>query len=238
MSIAAAVPDDIRWIRSYVCPDRHRAAYSLLAGLSDDSSLYYWRVLGAVAIMHLYRTDTAALRRLASQQAADAAGAAVLHPSDPTVSLPDPGALAAAYQRAAIVPLPSNGASLGLEFDSTMGAGAGAIGAPASLYRGLRPVALRLLIELAARVRALSGGGGRLRIHSTVSDAGYQRQVGVFDPPARTGYSFQIDRSYASGAQAEALQAMLDRLQSLDLIAWAPEGAVIEVTVASDAARF
>lgn len=205
MSIAADVPDDIRWIRSHAGPNRHRAAYSLLARLSDDSSLYYWRVLGAVAIMHVFRTN--------------------------------PGALAA-YQRAAIVPLPSNGASLGLEFDLTMGAGAGAIGAPASLYRGLRPVALQLLIELAARVRALSGGGGRLGIHSTVSDARYQRQVGVDDPPARTGYSFQIDRSYASGAQAQALQAMLDRLQSLDLIAWAPEGAVIEVTVASDAARF
>ncbi len=204
MSIAADVPDDIRWIRSHARPDRHRAAYSLLAGLSDDSSLYYWRVLGAVAIMHVYRTDPGGGR----------------------------------HQRAAIVPLPSNGASLGLEFDSTMGAGARAIGAPASLYRGLRPVALHLLIELAARVRALSGGGDRLRIHSTVSDARYQRQVGVDDPPARTGYSFQIDRSYASGAQAEALQAMLDRLQSLDLIAWAPEGAVIEVTVASDAARF
>ncbi len=219
-------------------PDRHRAAYSLLARLSDDSSLYYWRLLGAVAVMHLYRTDRVALRRLASQQAADAAGAAVLHPAARTLSLPDPGALAAAYQRAAIVPLPSNGPGLGLELDPTMGAGAHAIGAPASLYRGLRPAALRLLIELAARVRALSGGADRLRIRSTVSDARYQRQVGVYDPPATTGYSFQIDRSYVSGAQAQALQSMLDRLQSLDLIAWAPAGAVIEVTVASDAASF
>ena len=38
-------------------PDHHAAAYDLLPGFGDDSSLYYWRVLGAVQIMHLYRTD-------------------------------------------------------------------------------------------------------------------------------------------------------------------------------------
>ncbi len=213
-------------------PDRHRAAYDLLAGFGDDSSLYYWRLLEGVAVMHLYRTHPRALGRLASLQTADAAGAAVLHPPDRGSALPDPAALAAAYQSRAIVPLPSNAARLGLAFDASMGAGARSVGAPVALYRGLRPAALRRLIELAARVRALSGRPGVIRVHTTVSDTRYQHQLGLDDVPATTGYSFQIDRRYSSRAQAIALQAVLDRLQSLDLIAWAPEGSVIEVTVA------
>jgi hypothetical protein len=215
-------------------PDRHPAAYRLLANFGDDSWLYYWRVLGAVQIMHLYRTDRAALRRLSSLQSSDDAGAAVLHPPDRTPSFTDPAGLAAAYQRRTLVPLPTNAASLGLTFDAAMGRGARALGAPASLYRGLEPVALRLLIELAARVRALSGGQQPLRVHATVADARYQQQTGDVFAAARTGWAFEISRRYVSPAQAGAFQAMLDRLQSLNLIAWSREGSVIAVTVASD----
>jgi hypothetical protein len=216
-------------------PDHHAAAYDLLAGFGDDSSLYYWRVLGAVQIMHLYRTDRNALQRLASLQTADDAGAAVLHPPDLSHDFADPSALAAAYQDRRLVPLPANGAALGLAFNPGMGAQAASVGATESLYRGLAPVALRLLIELAARIRALSGVAAPLRVDSTVSDVRYQQRLGVLDPPATTGYSFQITRRYANGAQAGAFQAMLDRLQSLDLIAWARGSSTIEVTVASDA---
>ena len=52
-----------------------------------------------------------------------------------------------------------------------------------------------------------------------------------------TGYSFQIERRYASRAQADAFQAMLDRLQALNLIAWVRNPATIEITVASDASN-
>ncbi len=217
-------------------PDHHAAAYRLLAGFGDDSSLYYWRVLGAEQIMHLYRTAPAVLKRLASLQLADDSGAAVLHPGDRTPAFADPGALAAAYQDRTLVPLPSNGASLGLAFNPRMGAGARGIGATAALYRGLAPAALRLLIELAARVRALSRTHAPLQVDSTVSDQQYQRRAGSADPAAATGYSFQIRRRYVSPAQAQAFQAVLDRLQSLNLIAWAREGSVIRVTVASDGA--
>jgi len=192
-------------------------------------------VLGAVQIMHLYRTDRNALQRLASLQTADDAGAAVLHPPDLSHDFADPSALAAAYQDRRLVPLPANGAALGLAFNPGMGAQAASVGATESLYRGLAPVALRLLIELAARIRALSGVAAPLRVDSTVSDVRYQQRLGVLDPPATTGYSFQITRRYANGAQAGAFQAMLDRLQSLDLIAWARGSSTIEVTVASDA---
>jgi hypothetical protein len=215
-------------------PNRHAVAYRLLAGFGDDSSLYYWRVLGAVQIMHLYRTNPAVLARLSRLQLADDAGAAVLHPPDRTTSFADPGALSAAYQSRTLVPLPSNAAGLGLAFATGMGSAAGRIGAPASLYRGLRPTALRLLVELAGQVRALSGGSVPLRIYSTVSDSRYQLQSGDSFAAARTGWSFQVFRRYVSRAQADAFQAMLDRLQSLNLIAWARETSVIDVTVASD----
>jgi hypothetical protein len=216
-------------------PGHHTAAYDLLSGFGDDSSLYYWRLLGAVQIMRLYRTDRTGLSRLASLQTADDAGAALLHPASTTHPFSDPAALAAAYQHRELVPLPSNGAALGLAFNREMGTGAAKLGVPPALYRGLTPVALRLLIELAARVRTLSGVAAALRIYSTVSDSHFQQQLGFSDPPATTGYSFQITRRYASGAQAGAFQAVLDRLQSLNLIAWARGTSTIEVTVASDA---
>jgi hypothetical protein len=217
-------------------PDHHVSAYRLLAGFGDDSRLYYWRVLGAVSIMRLYRSDRSALTRLASLQTADAAGAYVLHPADRTPALADPAALSAAYQSRTLVPLPSNLAALGLAADSTMGSAAGRLGVPRGLYRGLRPGALKLLIALAARVRSLAGGAQPLQIASTVADHDYQRATGTVVPAAATGWSFQIARQYVSPAQAQAFQAVLDRLQSLNLIAWARDGSMIDVTVATGAA--
>ena len=217
-------------------PDRHPAAFNLLASFGDDSELYYWRILGAVQIMRLYRTDRPALAHLVALQGADDAGAAVLHPAGMVAPYRDPSALAAAYQRGTLVPLPTNAAQLGIDVSPAMGADAGKVNAPAALYRGLRPAALRLLIRIAGQVRALSHSRSGLRLVSSVADERYQDRVlgGVY-PPAATGYSFAIDRTYASGAEAEAFQAVLDRLQSLNLIAWAREPTQIQVTVASDA---
>jgi len=217
-------------------PTRHGAAYRQLASFGDDSWTYYWRVLAAVQIMHLWRTDRSALDRLNALQFADNAGGTVLHPH--VAPFANPAALAAAYQSRAIVPLPSNAAALGLVIDPAMGAGAKRVGAPRSLYRGLRPGALRFLIDLAAQVRRVSGVRAPLRITSTVSDQRLQSRVGVTDPMGATGWSFAVQRRYAAPAQAAAFQAVLDRLQSLDLIAWAREPDVIRITVASDAARW
>jgi hypothetical protein len=219
-------------------PDHHAAAYKLLAGFGDDSSLYYWRLLGADQIMHLYRSDRAALIHLAGLEDQTDSDAPVLHPPNLTQTFSDPSALATAYQRHELAPLPTNLAALGLVASPGMGSHARAVGAPAALYRGLRPVALRTLIVMAARVRSLSGGPTRLQIASTVSDAQYQRVSGQRFSAATNGYSFELARRYVSHAQAEALQAVLDRLQSLNLIAWAREPTVIDVTVASDAARW
>ncbi len=219
-------------------PGHHRMAYNLLAGFGDDSSLYYWRVLGAEQIMHLYRSDRGALVKLSRLQGRSGSDAEVLHPPGQPPPFASPSALSAAYQSGAVVPLPSNASKLGIAIDPAIGSQAGKVGAPAALYRGLRPDALRMLIELAARVRALSGGAEPLRLYSAVSDARYQHQTGEHFAAATNGYSFQIERRYVSGAQAGAFQAMLDRLQSLNLIAWAREPRVIDVTVASDAGRW
>jgi hypothetical protein len=216
-------------------PDHHRAAYNLLAGRGDDSSLYYWRLLAATQIMHMYRTDRAALQRLTTLEVASDSDAEVLHPPDQAQTFSDPAALAAAYRQGQLEPLPTNAAALGLRISPTIGTLARTVGAPAALYRGLRPVALRLLIALAARVRSLSGGAAPLSLVGAASDARYQRATADPFSAATTGYSFQILRRYVDFAQAAAFQAMLDRLQSLNVIAWAREPTVIDVTVAGDA---
>ncbi len=225
-------------------PDRHGGAFTLLSGFGDDSSLYYWRVLGAINVMRLYRSDRAALSRLARLETAHDSAEEVLHPPDRTTSFANPGALRAAYGNRAVLPLPSDAATLGLAYGSGLGSASGSVGEPAALYRGLRPAAIDLLIELTARVKALSGAAAPLTVAGAVQDGRYQIQTGSADPEAydgysldTTGYAFDILRRYASRAQAGALQAMLERLQALNLIAWVREADVIHVTVAGDASR-
>jgi hypothetical protein len=218
-------------------PNDHASAYRLLSGFGDDSWTYYWRVLAAEQIMRLYRSDPSALRRLSSLQTATDSDAEALHPPGLTSTFADPGALDSAYASHEVLRLPSNARALGLAYDPGMGSLARRLGVSPALYRGLRAPALDLLIELAARVRTLAGGAAPLTVTSTVSDRRYQQLLGVSDPPAAAGWSFTIARRYASETQALAFQAMLDRLQALNLIAWERFPDEIEVTVAGDAAR-
>ena len=218
-------------------PDRHAAAYRLLSSFGDDSWTYYWRVLAAEQIMSLFRHDRAALERLSSLETQAGSAELVLHPPDRTPSLSDPDAIAMAYANHTLRRLPVNAGALGLAYDPSMGSYAAKLGVTPALYRGLQPVALETLIELAARVRALSGGAAPLTVTSTVADRRYQQLIGSSDPPAADGWSFTIARRYVSRAQAYAFQAMLDRLQALNLIAWQRYPDEIQVTVASDADR-
>jgi Transglycosylase SLT domain len=219
-------------------PDHNAAAFDLLASFGDDSSLYYWRLLGAEQIMHLYRTDRPALERLIVLQTNVDSNAYVLHPPDAVHRFADPDALDRAYAARLILPLPSNAATLGLSYDPGIGGLASRLHFTAALYRGLRVPALDLLIELAARVRSLSRDPtSTLTVISAVSDERYQQLLGASDPPAAAGWSFTIARRYVNEAQAGAFQAMLDRLQALNLIAWQRFPSAIEVTVASDAAQ-
>ncbi len=219
-------------------PDRHADVYRLLTGFGDQSSLYLWRVLGAVQIMRLYRNDRSALTRLASLQTALDSSAEVLHPPDRTQSFADPSALSSAYASRTLVPLPSNAAALGYAPAAGMARAAGdTTGAPPGLYRGLRPAALDLLGELAARVRSLSGLSAPLTVARTVSDRAALARIGEPDPTVATGFTLTLARRYAAPAQAQALQALLDRLTALDLIAWARRGNTLSVTVAGDASH-
>ena len=49
-----------------------------------------------------------------------------------------------------------------------------------------------------------------------------------------TGWTFDIARAYASRTQALAFQFVLDRLQTLDAIAWVREPGAIHVTAAPE----
>ena len=196
-------------------PVLHARAFTILQGLGDDSSLYYWRVLAAERIMALHRSDPAALARLSSLQTARADNSLVLHPPGHPPAFGSAGALDDAYAAREILPLPSDPAKLGLSYSPAM---------RSALYRGLRADALDMLIEVAARVRVLGHTKAPLVVARTVT-------------PASTGYEFAIARSYASQAQALAFQAVLDRLQALNLIAWTRSAAAIDVTVASGAGR-
>ncbi len=111
-------------------PDRHGAAYALLSGFSDQSWLYLWRVLGAAAVMHLYRTDRGALERVNALEGGEPSAAEVLHPPDRTATFADPAALAAGYADGALVALPANARALGLAYAGTIGAEARALNAP------------------------------------------------------------------------------------------------------------
>ena len=218
-------------------PSHNASAFALLSSFSDDSSLYYWRLLGAAQIMRLYRSDRGAVARLGSLQSAEDSNADVLHAPDRTQTFADPDALRSAYASRTLLPLPSDAARLGLAYDPSIGSLAFRLGQPAQAYRGLRAPALDMLVELAARVRAMSGVRAPLTVLSTVTDRRYQRVLGFDDPPATTGYTFEIARRYANRAQAHAFQATLDRLQALNLVAWARGPTFIEITIASDASQ-
>jgi soluble lytic murein transglycosylase-like protein len=93
---------------------------------------------------------------------------------------------------------------------------------------GLRPEAFALLAYIQRGVQTVSGTRSRLRVTRTVRPDG-----GIH----ATGFAFDIRRDYASGAQAEAFQYMLDRLQALNLIAWTRDGDAIHIVASSEGKR-
>ena len=90
---------------------------------------------------------------------------------------------------------------------------------------GLRPEAFALLAYIRRGVKAISGARRQLTVTRTVRPG---------DDIHATGFAFDVRRRYASGAQAEAFQYMLDRLQALNLIAWTRDGGTIHVVASSE----
>jgi soluble lytic murein transglycosylase-like protein len=80
----------------------------------------------------------------------------------------------------------------------------------------LRPEAFALAAYIGRGVRTVSG----TRAPLTVTRA--------------SGFNFDVRRKYANGAQAEAFQYMLDRLQALNLIAWTRDTSAIHITASSE----
>ena len=226
-------------------PLAHPAAWSWLSSLGDDSATYLWRVYAARQIIELARSDPAQLAHQANLQLARASAEQVLHPPGATAAFADPSALVAAESGGQLLALPPAGLTAdGVAIAPAMGALASRLSGRPATYRALRPGALSVLGYIGAQVHRISGVAP-LTVTQAAMDARYHgllARAGA-DPDALDGYSqlttgwaFDISRRYASPAQAQALQYELDRLTALNLIAWVREPAVIQVTVAGDAA--
>jgi hypothetical protein len=235
--------EDLDYPRIYfdASPARHRDAWELLASFGDDSQTYYWRVLAAEAIMRTYREDPARLERLAELHGRGPSAELVLHPPDVTRRFADPGDLSDARTAGILRPLRTD-PGLPYEVGPQVGRLASRLDADPGLYRLLRPRALALLEYLTTHVRELSGANRPLRVTAAVYDDAYAAlqdgpDVSATHPSVHaTGFSFDIRRRYESGAQAEAFQYTLERLETLGLIAWMRGERVIHVTVSPRAA--
>jgi hypothetical protein len=244
--LAAYGEDDVSWSQVYfdATPSDHPRTYRLLAGFGDDSATFLWRVYAAREIMRLYREDRDELRRLDQLHAVKGSAEEVLHPRGRTEVFESPDDLEQAYAAGELRPFPNQPARLGLRRDRDMGELAPRPDAERDLYRGLRPEAYALALYLAKGVRVLAGTTAPLIVTSTVRDRRYQRLLerrNFFATPDyslhTTGFAFDVRRRYVSRAQAAAFEYMLDRLQSLNLIAWVREPDAIHVTASAEAWR-
>jgi hypothetical protein len=223
-------------------PLRHAAASARLESLGDDSSNYLWKLMAAEDIMRLSREDPQTLEQTQFLQTSKNSAENLLHPPTTAERYADPAALKKAWDAGTLVAFPRDAAGTGLRLDPRMGELAPRLHRSRTLYRGLRPEALALALYLGATVRAMSGDPrSALTVTSTVRDDAYQRLLVRRNPEATrnyslhtTGWTFDVARRYSSRRQALAFQFVLDRLRSLNLIAWVREPAAIHVTAATD----
>jgi hypothetical protein len=194
-------------------------------------------------IMRLFREDLAQLEQFAELHGRGPSAELVFHPPDVRPRFATAEDLGAAVGRGVLRPLPRDPARERFLIDPRLdGITARLAGDPAA-YRTLRPSALGVLRYVAGQVYELSGDERPL----TVTRAAYDEASGpALTPPDlaeathaslhATGYTFDVRRRYGSGAQAQAFQWTLERLQALGLIAWTRGQAVIHVTVSPLAA--
>lgn len=224
-------------------PVRNSAAWERLASLGDDSQTYYWRVLAAREIMRLSREDPRRLERLAELHGRGPSAELVLHPPDVRLRFATADDLEAAAGRGVLRPLPEDPSLQRFLVDPRLDRITARLAGDSSAYRTLRPRALGGLRYVAGQVHELSGEERPL----TVTRAAYDEASGQaltppdLDDPTHasvhaTGYAFDVRRRYGSGAQAQAFQWTLERLQALGLISWTRGRAVIHVTVSPLAA--
>jgi hypothetical protein len=230
---------DIDYARLYFdsSPTVHRASWELLASLGDDSQTYYWRVLGALGIMHLLRNDPGRLERLAELHDRLPSAALVLHPPGARERYADATQLEDAVARGVLVPArPSNGSHWTI--DPQLQRALAPLTENPARYVALRPRAVRFLAYVSAKVHELSGEERPLALTRAAYDHEAATTLTPHDPGAAadadvhsTGFAFDIRRRYGSGAQAAAFQWALERLETLGLIAWTRGRSVIHVVV-------
>ena len=225
-------------------PTSHRRAFVFFSTLSDGSANYLWRVLAARKIMRLSRDDPNELSKRAELYTAKASAEEVLHPADETDRFEEPGDLESALDSGDLRPFDRGLAELGLRRDPRMGELARRLDAEPRLYRALRPGAYAAAVYMARLSREASRVRAPLTVTSTVRDAKYQDLLVGSNPEATpnyslhtTGWAFDVSRRYRNKRQAQGFQYALDRMQALNLIAWAREPAAIHVTASEDADR-
>jgi hypothetical protein len=220
-------------------PLRHAAAYTRLVSFGDDSITYYWRLLAARQIMHLYRSDKKRLARQEQLQTAIDSAEEVLHPPKRTRSFADPGALASGVRDGELARLRDDPAGLQFARGPEVGALAPRLHAKRSLYWALRPAAVTALAYFAAGVHSTVPAGPPLTVTAAVRDRKYEDLLPFGVDSSGTlhtsGFSFDVGRNYGTHARAEAVQFMLDRLTAMNLVAWIRLPGVLHVTAAGDA---
>ena len=215
-------------------PIGHRAP-GATASFGDDSQTYYWRVLAALGVMHLFRSDPAGSSCSPSSRPAAERRA---RPSSALSGRPLRGQRTAPSRCPAWRPRPPIRWWRHSPRDrSAARENRGPLSENPSTYVALRPRAARLLAYL-AQVYELSGEERPL----AVTRATYDEEVAVTlisrDSGAAadagvhaTGFAFDVRRRYGSGEQAAAFQWTLERLEALGLIAWARGRSVIHLVV-------
>ena len=237
--------DDASYAQVYFdsSPRNNLGAYRKLRSLGDDSQTYLWRVGAAQDIMALWRSDPEDLQRLQTLHDEKNSAEEVLRPESDTEVLEDGEALEDAYASDDLLALDAERmAGAGLRIDEDMGELTEDLDRETELYRGLRPQALATLLYMGTAARQIAGADP-LVVTSTARDLDYQEAIIEDGNPEATrdyslhttGFSFDIERRYRSKAQSLAFQFLLDRLQSLNLIAWVREPAAIHVTVGPEA---
>ena len=239
-AIDTVVRDDgIDYARLYFdsSPIVHRAAWERLASFGDDSQTYYWRVLAALGVMHLFRSDPARLELLATLHDQLPSAGLVLHPPSARGRFADSGQLEAAVARGVLVPLLAGG-DTHFAIDPQLERIAAPLSENPSTYVALRPRAARLLAYLTRKVYELSGEERPLAVTRATYDEEAAVTLTPRDPGAAadagvhaTGFAFDVRRRYGSGEQAAAFQWTLERLEALGLIAWARGRSVIHLVV-------
>jgi len=234
--------EDLSYAQLYFdsTPFVHRRAYRLLARLGDDSATYLWRVMAAREVMRLYRKEPEELRRLNALHTRYGSGEAVLRPPGSTPVFSDATALRRARSQGVLLPIRNEPARRHFALDPDLPARVRRRGGDPGLYMALRPEALATLYYIADRVHMLSRAKQPLLVAAAVRDRRYEvrlpkpeltgpRNYSLYT----TGYRFDIKRRYESRRQAEAFQAMLDRLEALNVIAWHAREGVIQITVSN-----